>query len=108
MLVVVPKDYLDSRLTRFPATARRRSSPCRGLAAWAPTAPLFVGRYGDRITRGTLQYRVSGVDQRADGTHQGHTFDTAARENKVGTFLAAAVIPHLLRPEGRRGPSPGG
>ena len=39
---------------------------------------------------------------------EGHTFDTAARENKVGAFLAAAVIPHVLRPEGRRGPSPGG
>ena len=28
------------------------------LAAWPPTAPLFVGANGERITRGTLQYRV--------------------------------------------------
>ena len=42
----------------LPATAKRRSSPESGLAAWPPTAPLFVGSDGDRITRGTLQYRV--------------------------------------------------
>ena len=42
-LVEVIEDYLDSRGTRFPATAKQRSSPGRGLAAWPPAAPLFVG-----------------------------------------------------------------
>ena len=32
-LVEVIEDYLDSRSTRFPATAKQRSSPGRGLAA---------------------------------------------------------------------------
>jgi integrase len=52
-------------------TARPQSV---GLAAWPAEAPLFVGIDGERITRGTLQYRVlrafkkAGVDgQRARG-----------------------------------------
>ena len=42
-LVDVLERYLDSRATRFPATAKRRSSPGGGLAAWPSAAPLFVG-----------------------------------------------------------------
>jgi site-specific recombinase XerD len=57
VLVEVLEHYLDSRMGRFPATARRHS-PGRGLAAWPPAAPLFVGADGERISRGTLQYRV--------------------------------------------------
>ena len=57
-LVEVLERYLDSRATRFPAAAKRRSSPGGGLAAWPTAAPLFVGAEGERITRGTLQYRV--------------------------------------------------
>jgi len=49
--------YLESRAARLPANIKRR--PTSGaLAAWPATAPLFVGRDGQRITRGTLQYRV--------------------------------------------------
>ena len=48
-LVAVLEHYLDSRRVRFPATAKQRSSPGRGLAAWPPAAPLFVGADGDRI-----------------------------------------------------------
>jgi integrase/recombinase XerC len=47
-LVEVLEGYLDSRATRFPAPAKRRSSPGGGLAAWAPAAPLFVGADGYR------------------------------------------------------------
>ena len=64
-LVAVLEHYLDSRATRFPATAKRRSSPGGGLAAWPPAAPLFVGADGDRISRGTLQYRVLRAFRRA-------------------------------------------
>ena len=32
--------------------------PTGGLAAWPASAPLFVGGDGQRITRGTLQYRA--------------------------------------------------
>lgn len=72
-LVSVLEQYLDSRAARFRATAKRRS-PSGGLSAWPPTAALFVGADGERITRGTLQYRVlrafrrAGIDrQRARG-----------------------------------------
>ena len=64
-LVEVLERYLDSRATRFPATAKRRSSPGGGLAAWPTAAPLFVGTDGERITRGTLQYRVLRAFRRA-------------------------------------------
>jgi integrase/recombinase XerC len=64
-LVSVIERYLDSRATRFPVTARQRSSPGAGLAAWAPSAPLFAGADGERISRGTLQYRVLRAFRRA-------------------------------------------
>jgi len=50
-LVEVIDDYLDSRRTRFPATAKQRSSPGGGLAAWPPAAPLFVGADGGLVNR---------------------------------------------------------
>ena len=65
VMVDVIERYLDTRAARFPAAAKHRSSPGRGLAAWAPAAPLFVGADGDRITRGTLQYRVLRAFRRA-------------------------------------------
>jgi len=63
--VDVLENYLDGRAVRFLTTAKRRSSPEGGLAAWPPTTPLFVGSDGDRITRGTLQYRVLRAFRRA-------------------------------------------
>ena len=57
--------YLDSRATRLPGTAKQRFSPGGGLAAWPAAAPLFVGADGDRISRGTLQYRVLRAFRRA-------------------------------------------
>ncbi len=59
-LVQVLERYLDDRATRIPATAKRRSSPGGGLAAWPKAAPLFVGADGERVTRGTLQYGCCG------------------------------------------------
>lgn len=49
--------YLDSRAARFPVSTKRRPTK-GGLGAWPAAAPLFVGSDGQRITRGTLQYRV--------------------------------------------------
>ena len=48
------------------ATAKRRSSPGGGLTAWPTGTPLFVGADGERITRGTLRYRVVRAFRRAD------------------------------------------
>ena len=72
-LIEVLDTYLDSRAVRVPGGTKRRPT-ASGSAAWAATAPLFVGSDGERITRGTLQYRVlrafrkAGLDgQRARG-----------------------------------------
>ena len=55
-LLSVIEDYLDSRASRLPATLK--SSTGKGLSRWPANAPLFVGRDGQRITRGTIQSRV--------------------------------------------------
>jgi integrase len=39
--------------------------PRRGIGRWPSAAPLFVGAEGERITRGTLQYRVPRAFRRA-------------------------------------------
>jgi site-specific recombinase XerD len=95
--------YLDSRATRFPATAKQRS-PARGLAAWSSAAPLFVGADGDRITRGTLQYRVlkafrrAGIDaDRARGAlvhGLRHTFATELANADVSVYTLMKLLGH--------------
>ena len=102
-LVEVLEHYLDSRATRFPTTTRRRS-PGRGLAAWAPTAPLFVGADGERISRGTLQYRVlrafrrAGIDaDRARGAlvhGLRHTFATELANSEVSVYTLMKLLGH--------------
>ena len=90
--------------TRFPATAKRRSSPGGGLAAWPPAAPLFVGADGERITRGTLQYRVlrafrrAGIDaDRARGAlvhGLRHTFATELANADVSVYTLMKLLGH--------------
>ena len=103
-LVEVLERYLDSRATRFPATAKRRSSPGGGLAAWPTAAPLFVGTDGERITRGTLQYRVlrafrrAGIDaDRARGAlvhGLRHTFATELATADVSVYTLMKLLGH--------------
>ena len=103
-LVEVLERYLDSRATRFPATAKRRSSPGGGLAAWPTAAPLFVGADGERITRGTLQYRVlrafrrAGIDaDRARGAlvhGLRHTFATELANADVSVYTLMKLLGH--------------
>ena len=103
-LVDVIERYLDGRAARFPATAKRRSSPGGGLAAWAPAAPLFVGANGERITRGTLQYRVlrafrrAGIDaDRARGAlvhGLRHTFATELANADVSVYTLMKLLGH--------------
>lgn len=51
--------YLDSRAVRFPHAVKRTATEgFNGLARWSANAPVFVGRDGQRITRGALQSRV--------------------------------------------------
>ncbi|MCV7139853.1 site-specific integrase, partial [Mycolicibacterium fortuitum] len=58
-LLGVIEVYLDSRATRFPEAARHQGrSEGGGLSRWPARSPLFVGRDGERITRGTVQSRI--------------------------------------------------
>jgi integrase/recombinase XerC len=103
-LVEVLEHYLDNRATRFPATARKRSSPAGGLPAWSPAAPLFVGGDGERISRGTLQYRVlrafrrAGIDaDRARGAlvhGLRHTFATELANSEVSVYTLMKLLGH--------------
>ncbi|MCH9737054.1 MAG: tyrosine-type recombinase/integrase [Actinomycetia bacterium] len=96
--------YLDTRAAKFPRTTRRRSSPTGGFAAWPPAAPLFVGRDGQRLTRGALQYRVlrafkrAGIDgDRAKGAlvhGLRHTFATELAEAKVSVYALMNLLGH--------------
>jgi integrase/recombinase XerC len=65
-LLSVIEAYLDSRAIRFPGTVKRETNAAASpLSQWAPRSPLFVGRDGERITRGTLQSRIKRAFKRA-------------------------------------------
>ncbi|WP_122526547.1 tyrosine-type recombinase/integrase [Mycobacterium persicum] len=95
--------YLGSRATRFPGTLKRRSVGT-GLAAWPTTAPLFVGSDGERMTRGTLQYRIlrafkkAGLNsQRAAGVLVHgfrHTFATELANGNVSVYALMKLLGH--------------
>ena len=95
--------YLDSRAARFPRSTKRRPTNS-GLAPWPPTAALFVGNDGHRITRGTLQYRVlrafkkAGLDsQRARGVLVHgfrHTFATELANGNVSVYALMKLLGH--------------
>ena len=103
-LVDVLERYLDSRATRFPAAAKRRSSPGGGLTPWPTGAPLFVSSDGERITRGTLQYRMlrafrrAGIDaDRARGAlvhGLRHTFATELANADVSVYTLMKLLGH--------------
>lgn len=60
--------YLEERYTRFPPARRHARAGRDDLAIWErypPSDALFVGADGQRITRGTLQYRVRRIYRRA-------------------------------------------
>jgi integrase/recombinase XerC len=63
-LLSVLRTYLDSRAVRFPNADKRRAAGV-GLAYWSARSPLFVGRDGERITKGTLQSRIKRAFNRA-------------------------------------------
>jgi site-specific recombinase XerD len=102
-LIAVIEAYLDTGLARFPSSASRRRV-ARGLTAWPTTAPLFVGSDGERITRGTLQYRVlrafkrAGLDiQRARGALVHgfrHTFATELANENVSVYTLMKLLGH--------------
>jgi site-specific recombinase XerD len=100
-LVAVLSTYLDSRTARFQATTKKRS-PTGGLAAWPASAPLFFGADGDRITRGTLQYRVlrafrrAGIDRARGALVHGlrHTVATELANSEVDVYTLMNLLGH--------------
>jgi integrase/recombinase XerC len=101
-LIDVLEHYLNSRATRFPHDRKRQRGT--GLAGWPPTAPLLVGPDGERITRGTLQYRVlrafknAGVNsQRARGVLVHgfrHTFATELANADISVYTLMKLLGH--------------
>ncbi|WP_305091456.1 tyrosine-type recombinase/integrase [Prescottella sp. R16] len=104
-LVAALTGYLESRIDRFPGSTKRRV-PAEATAwqFFRASDPLFVGADGERITRGTLQYRVlrayrrAGINgERARGalTHQfRHTFATNMADENVSIFTLMRMLGH--------------
>ena len=102
-LLHVLDDYLRTRANRFPQT-RRRASSTKGPIGFSPTAPLFVGADGERITRGTLQYRIlrafkkAGINgERAAGAlvhGLRHTFATELANANVSVYTLMKLMGH--------------
>jgi integrase len=102
-LVDVVEAYLDSRADRFPGSAKHRRG-ASGLPAWPATAALFVGTDGERISRGTLQYRVlrafkkAGLNgERARGALVHgfrHTFATELANENVSVYTLMKLLGH--------------
>jgi integrase/recombinase XerC len=81
-----------------------RSATNQGLAGWSPTAALFVGADGNRITRGTPQYRLLGAFRRAGIDAQRargalvhglrHTFATELANSDVNVYVLMNLLGH--------------
>jgi integrase/recombinase XerC len=101
-LLSVIEDYLDSRASRFPATLK--SSAGKGLSRWPANAPLFVGRDGQRITRGTIQSRVRRAFRRAGPDAQPvrgalvhglrHTYATELANSEASVYALMKLLGH--------------
>jgi integrase/recombinase XerC len=104
-LVSVLEAYLISRALRFPgATKRKKDVAGSALAQWPATAPLFVGRDGERITRGTLQSRIKRAFKRAGPDAQRipgalvhglrHTYATELASSDVSVYTLMKLLGH--------------
>lgn len=102
-LLELLEQYLESRAARFPQP-RRRPQGCDALSYFSPKAPLFVGADGERITRGTLQYRIlrafkkAGIDsERSSGAlvhGLRHTFATELANANVSVYTLMKLLGH--------------
>ncbi|MDO3013334.1 tyrosine-type recombinase/integrase [Mycobacteroides abscessus subsp. abscessus] len=104
-LLAVIETYLDSRALRFPDTIKRTGAAgATGLARWPTRAPLFVGRDGTRITRGTLQSRVKRAFKLAGPDAQPipgalvhgfrHTYATELATAEVSVYTLMKLLGH--------------
>lgn len=104
-LLSVIERYLLSRAVRWPSEVKRRSTTMDNPLAWWPAnAPLFVGRDGKRITRGTLQYRVKRAFKRSGPDAQPvpgalvhglrHTYATELANSEVSVYTLMKLLGH--------------
>jgi len=104
-LVSVIDVYLDTRASRFPDTTKRTAvAGVTGLARWPVDAPMFVGRDGERITRGTLQSRVKRAFKLAGPDAQPvpgalvhgfrHTYATELASSDVSVYTLMKLLGH--------------
>lgn len=103
-LLTIIDTYLDSRLTRCPGTEKRSLTTGSGLTRWPAHVPLFVGRDGERITRGTLQSRIKRAFKRAGPTaHHApgamihglrHTYATELANSDVSVYTLMKLLGH--------------
>lgn len=104
-LLAVIETYLDSRAIRFPGTSKRKADKARsGLSRWPTYSPLFVGRLGERISRGTLQSRIKRAFKRAGPDAQPvpgalvhglrHTYATELAGSDVSVYTLMKLLGH--------------
>ncbi|WP_319446104.1 MULTISPECIES: tyrosine-type recombinase/integrase [unclassified Mycobacterium] len=104
-LLSVIEAYLESRATRFPSTTKHKANASGPPLSWWPTRfPLFVGRDGDRITRGTLQSRIKRAFKRAGPDAQPvpgalvhglrHTYATELAGSDVSVYALMKLLGH--------------
>lgn len=101
-LLAALEHYLNSRAQRFPGIAK--GSTAQGLSRWRRDAPLFVGRDGGRITRGTLQSRVRRAFELAGPDAQPargalvhglrHTYATELANAEVSVYSLMRLLGH--------------
>jgi integrase/recombinase XerC len=97
--------YMESRAGRFPQGKKRSSSPTSTpLSGWPYAAPLFVGRDGERMTRGTLQSRIKRAFKRAGPDARPvpgalvhglrHTYATELATSNVSVYTLMKLLGH--------------
>ncbi|TCN50468.1 site-specific recombinase XerD [Rhodococcus sp. SMB37] len=99
--------YLQERYVRFPPLRHSVLADRTDLPVWerhTPTDPLFVGADGQRITRGTLQYRVRRMYRRAGIESERkrgalahalrHTFATSLADNGATMVELQQLLGH--------------
>jgi integrase/recombinase XerC len=101
----VIETYLDSRAIRFPGATKRKAEVAGStLSRWPARSALFVGRDGERITRGTLQSRIKRAFKRAGPDAQPvhgalvhglrHTYATELAGSDASVYTLMKLLGH--------------
>jgi integrase/recombinase XerC len=104
-LLCLIEAYLASRAIRFPGTGKRNTNAAASpLSQWPAGSALFVGRDGERITRGTLQSRIKRAFKRAGPDAQPvpgalvhglrHTYATELASSDVSVYTLMKLLGH--------------